>query len=268
MMNIYVHELRMNRRSVVTWSISLILMIFIFTSIYSSFADQAEVLNRTLEQFPPEFLMAFGMDGLDMSTVLGFFSLIFLFVQLCVSIQAANYGFSLVSVEEREMTADFLLTKPVGRTKIMTSKLLSAITGLAITNLVVWVSSFIFINIYRDGRPYDTKTLVMLLLTVTFLQLFFLTVSMLISLLPKKIRNVTPFSMGMVFGLYLLNAFGGMLGDDKLSYITPFKHFDPNHIIRNGSYDLSLVLISVSLIIISVVGGYLLYTRRNIPTAV
>ena len=74
--------------------------------------------------------------------------------------------------------------------------------------------------------------------------------------------------MGMVFGLYLLNAFGGMLGDDKLSYITPFKHFDPNHIIRNGSYDLSLVLISVSLIIISVVGGYLLYTRRNIPTAV
>ena len=76
-MNIYIHEFRMNLRSVVTWSISLILMIFVFTSIYSSFADQAEVLNRTLEQFPPEFLMAFGMDGLDMSTVLGFFSLIF-----------------------------------------------------------------------------------------------------------------------------------------------------------------------------------------------
>jgi ABC-2 type transport system permease protein len=91
---------------------------------------------------------------------------------------------------------------------------------------------------------------------------------MLISLLPKRIRSVTPFSMGMVFGLYLLNAFGGMIGDDKLSYITPFKHFDPNHIIRNGSYDLPLVLISVALITISVGGGYLLYTRRNIPTAV
>jgi ABC-2 type transport system permease protein len=74
--------------------------------------------------------------------------------------------------------------------------------------------------------------------------------------------------MGMVFGLYLLNAFGSMIGDDKLSYITPFRHFDPNHIITNGNLDLPLVLISVSLIIISVVGGYLLYTRRNIPTAV
>jgi len=266
-MNIYVHELKMNLRSVITWSISLILMIFIFTSIYSGFADQAEVLNRTLEQMPPEFLMAFGMDGLDMSTVLGFFSIIFLFVQLCVSIQAANYGFSLVSVEEREMTADFLLTKPVGRMRIMTNKLLAAITSLAITNLVVWISSFVFINMYRGERTYETKTLVLLLISVTFLQLFFLTVGMLLSLLPKKIRNVTPFSMGMVFGLYLLNAFGGLLGDDKLSVITPFKHFDPNQIIRNGSFDLPLVLISVSLIIISVVGGYLLYARRSIPTA-
>ena len=267
-MNIYLHEFKMNLRSVVTWSISLILMIFIFTSIYSGFADQAEVLNRALEDFPPEFLMAFGMDGLDMSTVLGFFGIIFLFVQLCVSIQAANYGFSLVSVEEREMTADFLLTKPVGRTRIMTSKLLAAISSLAITNLVVWVSSFLFINIYRGERPYDAKTLVLLLITITFLQLFFLMVGMLISLLPRKIRSVTPYSMGMVFGLYLLNAFGGMIGDDKLSYITPFKHFDANYIIRNGNLDLPLVLISVSVIIISVVGGYLLYTRRNIPTAV
>jgi ABC-2 type transport system permease protein len=267
-MNIYVHEFRMNLRSVVTWSISLILMIFVVTSISTGFADQAEAMNRALADFPPEFLIAFGMDGLDLGTVLGFFSIVFLFVQLCVSIQAANYGFSLVSVEEREMTADFLLTKPVGRTKILTSKLLAAITSLAITNLVVWVSSFLFLNVYRGERTYDTKTLILLLITVTFLQLFFLTVSMLISLLPKKIRNVTPFSMGMVFGLYLLNAFGGMIGDDIYSYISPFKHFDPNHIIRNGNYDLSLVLISVSLIIISVVGGYLLYTRRNIPTAV
>ena len=74
--------------------------------------------------------------------------------------------------------------------------------------------------------------------------------------------------MGMVFGMYLLNAFGGMIGEVTLEKVTPFKHFDPNYIIRNGSYDLSLVLISVSVIIISLGGGYLLYTRRNIPTAV
>jgi ABC-2 type transport system permease protein len=266
-MNIFIHEFKANIRSVTTWSIALTLLILLFMSIFSGFAVEAELLNKTLEKFPKEFLMAFGMDGIDLSTVLGFFSFAILFCQLCVSIQAANYGFSLVSIEEREMTADFLLTKPVGRVKILTSKLLAAIASLAITNLVVWVSSYAFINFYRDGRPYDNKTLILLLLTISFLQMFFLTVGMLISLLPKKIRSVTPYSMGMVFGLYVLNAFGDMIGEDKLSIITPFRHFDANNIIRNGSLD-SLAWISVALIVLSIAGSYILYTRRDIHTAV
>lgn len=265
-MNIYKQELKMNLRSVITWSIALFLMVFIIMSIFSSLASEAEMLSEVLAEFPEEFLMAFGMDGLDMSTVLGFFGITLFFSQICVSIQAANYGFSLVSVEERELTADFLLSKPVGRTRILTSKLLAALTGLAITNIVSWISSFAFINIYRDGRPYDTKTLVLLLLTMAFLQLFFLTVGLVISLLMKKIRNVTPFSMGLVFGLYVINAFGGMIGDDKLTYITPFKHFDSNDIVKNAAYDLPLVLISVVVIVIAVVSSYVLYNRRNIPS--
>jgi len=266
-MNIFLHEFKANMRSVITWSIALTLLILLFMSLFSGFAVEAELLNQTLEKFPKEFLMAFGMDGIDLSTVLGFFSFAILFCQLCVSIQGANYGFSLVSIEEREMTADFLLSKPVGRAKIMTSKLLAALASLAITSLVVWISSYVLINFYRDGRPYDNKTLILLLLTIAFLQLFFLTVGMLISLLPRKIRSVTPYSMGVVFGLYVLNAFGDMLGEDILSYITPFRHFDANNIIRNRGFD-PLVLISVFLIVISIAGSYLLYTKRDIHTAV
>jgi ABC-2 type transport system permease protein len=260
------HEFKMNVRSVTTWSIAVFLLILIYMSIFSSIAIDAETLNEMMAEFPEEFLIAFGMNGIDLSTVLGFFGMIFLFVQLCVAIQAANYGFSLVSVEERELTADFLLTKPVGRPKILTSKLLAALTGLTITNIVIWISSFVFITVFRDGRPYETKTLVLLLLTTAFLQLFFLTVGMFISLFKRRIRSVTPYSMGLVFGLYILNAFGGMIGDDKLSNITPFKHFEANYIVTNGAYDVPLVLTSVLLIIISVVGSYLLYTRRNIPS--
>jgi ABC-2 type transport system permease protein len=146
--------------------------------------------------------------------------------------------------------------------------LLSAITGLTITNLVIWTSSFVFINMFRDGRPYDKKSLLLLLTSIIIFQFVFLTVGLLISLLVKKVRNVTPYSMALAFGMYLLSAFGGMLGEDKLELITPFKHFEPNYIISNAAYDLPLVLISVSFILISVVGSYILYTRRNIPSPV
>jgi ABC-2 type transport system permease protein len=74
--------------------------------------------------------------------------------------------------------------------------------------------------------------------------------------------------MALGFGMYVLSAFGDMLGESALEKITPFKHFEPNYIIQNGAYDLPLVLISVVVIVLSVVGSYLLYGRRDIPSAV
>ena len=267
-MNIYKHEFKMNLKSVVIWSVSIALLILVYLSAFTAIAVDAEMMNEMMASFPEELLIAFGMTDMDLSTVLGFYGVIFLFCQICLAIQAANYGFSLVSIEERELTADFLLAKPVGRTKILTSKLLSAITGLTITNIVVWVSSFIIINMVRDGKEYETKALLLLLLSIVIFQLFFLSVGMLISLLVKRVRNVTPFSMALVFGMYVLSAFGGMLGEDKLEIISPFKHFEPTYIIKNVEYDLPLVLISVFAILISVVGSYVLYSKRNIHSAI
>ena len=263
-MNIYLHEFKTITRSVITWSIAIFLVMLLYMSVFSSFAADAEVLNEMMAEFPEEFLAAFGMNGVDLSTVLGFFGFIILFAQLLVAIQAANYGFGLVSVEERELTADFLLTKPVSRPRILSSKLLAALTGLAITNAVIWISGFVLIAIFRDGRPYDTNTLLLLLLTITFIQLFFLTVALLISLFTKRIRSVTPYSMGLVFGLYVLAAFSGMMGDVPLENITPFKHFEANYIVANGAYNSPLIFLSVALIIISVIGSYVLYSRRDI----
>jgi ABC-2 type transport system permease protein len=267
-MNIYMHEFKSNLKSVIIWSVAIAFLIFVFMAMFTSFAVDAELMAEMMDQFPEELLMAFGMTDLDMSTILGFYALAFGICQLCLAIQAANYGFSLVSVEEREMTADFLLAKPIGRTKILTTKLLSAISGLMVTNIVVWISSFIFINIYKGGQEYDSKALLLLFVSIVFLQLVFLSLGILISLLVKRVRNVTPFSMGLAFGMYILNAFGGMLGDDKLEIITPFKHFDPNYIIKNAAYDFPIVMISFTFIIVSIAGSYLLYTRRNIPSAV
>jgi len=242
-MNIYKQEFKMKINSVITWSFAVGVLIFIYLSIFSSIAVDAKLLNEMMASFPEELLIAFGMTDIDMSTILGFFGLIFLII-------------------------DFLLAKPVGRTKIMTSKLLAAITGLTITNLVVWISSFVFLRMYSDGGQFETKPVLVLLLSIAVFQLFFLTVGMLISLLVKRVRSVTPYSMALVFGLYVLNAFGGMIGEDKLEILSPFKHFEPNYILKHAAYDLPLAWLSVAAIVISVVGSYVLYSRRNIRSAV
>ena len=263
--NIYRHELRTRLRSVVIWSLAVTAIVLFYFSFFSVFADQAALMNQMLERFPPQLRAAFGMDAMDLSTVLGFYSFIFLFVQLCLAIQAGNYGFGLVSIEESELTADFLLSKPVSRTQVLTSKLLAALTSLTITNAVVWVSSFAAISVFRGDREYDPRTLLLLLISIVIFQLFFLSVGLVVSIVVKRVRSVTPYSLGLGFGAYVLSAFSGILGDVKLELITPFKHFDPARIVRDGAYDTPLVLINVTVTLIALAASYWLYVRRDIP---
>jgi ABC-2 type transport system permease protein len=262
---IYGYELRSRWKSVLIWSIALTVMVFFFFSIFQAFADQAELTNQLMANFPPVLLEAFGLNRMDFSTVIGFYSFIFVFAQLCLAIQAGNYGFGLVSVEESELTADFLLSKPVSRTQVMTSKLLAAITSLIITQLIVWAASFTAIALFRGNRTYEPATLILLLVSMMILQLFFMSVGLTISLLVKRVRSVTPYSLGLGFGMYVLNAFAGIFGDVKLEYLTPFKHLDPAYIVQHKGYNLPLVLISAAVIVASLAISYWRYIRRDIP---
>lgn len=263
--NIFRFEFNSRLKSVFTWSLSLVVLVVFFFSMFPVFADQADLVNQMMENFPPEMKSAFGLDNMDMSTVLGFYSLIFLFVQLCLAIQASNYGVGLVSIEETELTADFLLSKPVSRAQVLTSKLLAALASLTLTNLVVWVSTFAAILIFRDGRPYALSTLLLLLASIILFQLCFFSVGLLISLLVKRVRSVIPYALGLGFGAYVLSAFSGVFGDVKLELITPFKHFDAAAIVKSGAYDAPLVLLNVGVTLIALGISYFRYLRRDIP---
>lgn len=262
--NIFRHEFRSRLRSVVIWSLALAALALFFFSFFSVFADQAALMNEMLAKFPPELKAAFGMETVDLSTVLGFYSFIFLFIQLCLAIQAGNYGFGLVSVEERELTADFLLTRPVSRTQVLSSKLLAALASLGLTDLVVWVSSLAAIEIFRGEREYEMGTLLLLLGSIVIFQLFFLSVGLVVSLLVKRVRSVTPYALGLGFGSYVLAAFSGVFGDVKLELITPFKHFDAAYAVAHGGFDTPLVALNVVVSVAAVAASYWLYLRRDI----
>jgi len=263
--NIYRHEFRIRLKSVIIWSLALTFLVVFFFSLFPVFADQVALMNEFLARYPQELRAAFGMDNMDLATVLGFYSFVFMFVQLCLAIQASNYGFGLVSIEESELTADFLLSKPVSRRQVMTSKLLAALTSLTLTNLVVWVSSFVAITLFREQREYETGTLLLLLLSIVIFQLFFLSVGLVVSLLVKRVRSVTPYALGLGFGMYVLSAFSGVFGEVALELITPFKHLDAPYIVKHAAYDTPLVLLNAAATLVALAVSYWLYIRRDIP---
>lgn len=263
--NIFKYEFRGRLKSVITWSAALTVLILFFFSIFPVFADQATLMDEFLARYPAQLRVALGLGNLDLATVLGYYSFLFLFVQLCLAVQAANYGVGLVSVEETDLTADFLLSKPVSRTQVMTSKLLAALAGLLITDLVVSLATFAGIALFRAGRSYEPGPLILLLVSMVIFQLFFVGVGLAISLLVRRVRSVTPYALGLAIGMYVLSAFSGVFGDVALELVTPFKHLDATYIIHNAAYNTPLVLLDVAVTIIALVASYWLYSRRDIP---
>lgn len=264
-MNIFMYELKLYRKSVTIWSISIIALLSMFMTFYSSFAVDTAMMDLLLENYPEELLKALGMNsGLPLSSVAGYVAFLFTFVQICLAIQSSFYGFQILSVEERELTADFLMTKPASRRRIIISKFFAAFISLLITTLFTGIGTIGSIMLFRDGHPYELGKILVLLSSIIFFQLFFLSVGMLISMLVKKIRSVLSFSMALAFGLYIISALQKIIGGKILGIITPFYHFEAGYILEHGTYDIGQAFISIGIIIVSLVMSYILYLRRNI----
>lgn len=263
-MNVYLFEMKKSIKTILIWSFSAVGFLIMYNAFYPSLSAETGFMDAIMANYPEEMLKAMGMTGLSLSTVLGYFSFIMTFVYLMLAIQSANYGFSILSEEERDLTADFLMSKPVSRTHIFLSKFFAAFTGLIITNIFVWGGSFLSIELFRDGNNYDLKTFIMILSVVILFQLFFLSIGMIISVSLKKIKSVLPYSMGLSFGLYMIGALRGIIGGDLLGIFTPFYHFESAYIAKNTAYNMPMVIISCAIIIVSLIGSYVLYLKRNI----
>ncbi len=264
-MNIFIYELKALRKSIAIWVTSLAAFLIMYMAFFPAFSEDAAILDSLMANYPEEMLKAMGLSGnLQLSSVIGYFAFTFAFIQLMLAIQASNYGFGILSAEERDMTADFLLTKPVSRRKIILSKFTAAFTALVFSNIAVWISSFITLEIFRGDQTYDMDKVVIMLTSVILFQLFFLNIGMLISVLVKKVRSVISFSMALAFGTYIINAVRAIIEGEILGFITPFYLFDPQYVLENGKYNTVPAIVAGVIIILSAVLCYKLYLRRNI----
>lgn len=264
-MNIFKYEFNTYSKSILIWGLSIAMITIFFFAIFPTFAKDATMAETMLEHYPKEMLAAFGMNtALPLSSVAGYLVFTFAFLQLFLAIQAANYGFSILSIEERELTADFLMSKPVSRRRIIVSKFLAAFLALTLVNGITWISVYGSIEIFRAGKAYDGGQIAILLSSIVLFQLFFMCFGMVVSVMVSKIRSVLSYSMALAFGMYVLNAVRAIVDGNLLGFFTPFYHFDPGYILENRGYNVSFVMISVVMIVISMVLSYYLYLRRNI----
>lgn len=262
-MNMYLHELKAYRKSTMIWSGSMVVFMVLFFSMFPSISNEAETFKKLLEGYPAAVRKALGLSIDSFTSLLGFYSYVFSYILLCGSIQAMNLGTSIVSKEVREKTADFLLTKPVTRAQILTAKLSAIFTSLVITNIIYLISANIMASVVKT-KAYDMKIFLMISITLFFVQLMFLSLGVIVSVVVPKIKSVLPISLGTVFAFFIINMLGSVVGDTVIRYITPFKYFDTAYIIKNASYETNFIIIEFAFIVAAILTSYFIYSKKDI----
>ena len=262
-MNIFLRELRANLKSLLIWSAIVAFLIFMAVTKYSAFAGDPELL-KMLDSMPPALLEAFSMNAFNMTTLSGFYGIMFIYFGLMGAIAAAMWGSDIISKEERDKTVEFSLVLPVSRSRVVTAKALAALVNCIAFALITWGVSLALVRTYSpDQAFYDYLALEMQALFA--IEVIFLAVGLLLGCVLKQYRRASSIAVAIILTTYFMSIFSGMQEKlDFLKYFTPFKYFDASELFRSGKMDGMYLLLSAAIIVVCVMVGYLVYNRRDL----
>jgi ABC-2 type transport system permease protein len=263
MMNIFFRELKANFKSLIIWSVIIALFIVVGVSKFSAYAGNPEML-KILDAFPPSVLEAFGMRAFNLTTVSGFYGIMFVYFGLMGAIAAAMWGSDIISKEERDKTVEFSLVLPVSRSRVITAKALAALVNCIVLVFVIWGVSLLAVRSYNpDQAFYDFAALQMRALFVV--ELIFLAIGLMLGCVLKQYRLAGSIAVGIILVTYFMSVVTVMHEKlDFLKWFTPFKYFDAYALFSSGRMDTTYLFLSAAIIVVCMAVAYLVYNRRDL----
>ena len=260
-MTVFKHELRQGRSALIIWTAAISFMLGVCIVIYPEMSTQMGDISAMFADMG-SFSQAFGMDRINFGEFLGFFGVeCGNVLGLGGAFFAALLGISALAKEEKEHTAEFLLTHPVSRTRVITEKLCAVIAQIVILNLAVIAVTALSVLII--GEDADIKTFALLFLSFFLMQLEVAAVTFGISAFLR--RGSLGIGLGLAAVFYFMNIVANLIDETKfLKYITPFGYTESADIIADGALNGGYLAVGMALAAIGVILAFWKYGRKDI----
>ena len=260
-MTVFKHELRQGRSALIIWTAAISFMLGVCIVIYPEMSTQMGDISAMFADMG-SFSQAFGMDRINFGELLGFFGVeCGNVLGLGGAFFAALLGISALAKEEKEHTAEFLLTHPVSRTRVITEKLCAVIVQIVIMNLAVIAVTALSVLII--GEEADIKIFALLFLSFFLMQLEVAAVTFGISAFLR--RGSLGIGLGLAAVFYFMNIVANLIDETKfLKYITPFGYTESADIIADGALNGGYLAVGMALAAIGVILAFWKYGRKDI----
>lgn len=262
-MNIFKREIRSNLKSLFIWGGIVIVFIFMGITKFSAYEGNPQMLE-VLDSMPPALLSALNYSAFNLTTITGFYGVMFTYFALLATISAAMWGSDIISKEERDKTVEFALTLPITREKLITGKILAVVVNCIGLLTIMLVASLVSTAQYQpDSEFYGFLFLCMQALFI--MQMVFLAVGIFLGCAMKQYKRAGSVAVSLLLGTYFLSVISGLSENlGFLKYFSPFKYFNPATLLNESRIDITYVLLSLGIIVVCVTGGYITYARRDL----
>jgi ABC-2 type transport system permease protein len=260
-MTLVKHELRQGKLSLLIWTgaigFLLAVCVFLFPEIKGQMGDVSDVFASM-----GSFTAAFGMDRLNFGTLIGFYAIeCGNVLGLGGAFFAALCAVGILSKEEKERTAEFLLTHPVSRIRVITEKLMAVLVQIFAMDIVIFAVSVGSMAAIGEEIPW--KEVSLMHLSFFLLQVELAGICFGISAFLRK--GSVGIGLGVAIMMYFLNLVANMAEvAEFLKYITPFGYTEGADIVTNGCLDGTKVLLGMGYGAIGIAAAYWRYTKKDI----
>lgn len=262
-MNIFIRELKANRRALIIWSVCMFLLILSGMGKYTAYSSGG-VSSDVFNKMPFTMKALLGIGSFDVTTISGFYAFLFPYILITAAIHAVLLGSGILAKEERDKTTEFLMVKPVSRADIITSKFLAAFVNIAVLNIVSLFSSIISVNAYNKGEDI-TREIIMFHLSMFIVQLIFLTLGALISACIKNAKASGSIATGILLGAYVISKITDLTDRvNFLNILSPFKYFNTEDIVKGNGLNIGIVLLSLLIAAVFSASTYHFYLKRDL----
>lgn len=263
-MNILKFELRKYLPSSLVWAIALGCFSSLCLGLFNAFTADLNFFRTMLNAYSPEFLQAFGAQVETIETLPGFYSFCFMYIVLCGALEALYLGICSTSNELSGKSADFLYTKPMKRSHILTWKLFNCLLCIIIVNII-----YNIITLYMAYTVQNNfnSTLFILINSGLFLtQLLFLCFGFCLGCIMKKVKTPLSLTSGIICAFFLLQMLVNLEPNGILSYFSFLSYTSADSIMANNGFDTIRLCLLISLSICFLISGYLYFQKRDIHT--
>ena len=260
-MTVFFHELKRGKVSLLIWSCAIAFMLGICVLIYPEMKTQMSDISEMFADMG-SFSDAFGMDKINFGTFIGYFGVeCGNVLGLGGALFASILGISALAKEEKEHTAEFLLTHPVSREKVLAEKLLTVFSQIIILNLVSAIVTVL--SVLAVGESVDAKVMLLLFLAYFMMQIEISAVTFGISAFLKG--NGLGIGLGIAVLMYFLNIMANLTENAMfLKYITPFGYTEGADIISNSAIEVKYLAAGLVFTVTGLVAAFLKYRKKDI----